>query len=141
MKPFVFLESVENISTAQATLEAARFNEREFTRNRKMPFASALSFMLDMRKTTLQTRLNQFYTHTEGGEPISQQAFSELRMKFDHSSFENMVRTTVALEYSGELNEISKILSRAVSPVRPNRRYKRVFRPFNANNHNLKSRL
>ena len=67
-----------------------------------MPFASAVSFLLDMRKTTLQTRLNLYFKTSEGGEPISQQAFSKLRMNFDHSPFEKMVREAVKLEYSGE---------------------------------------
>jgi hypothetical protein len=67
-----------------------------------MPFPDALSFMLDMRKTTLQTRLNQFYLYVKEGDPISQQAFSKLRMNFDHSPFEIMVRGLVNIEYSGQ---------------------------------------
>ncbi len=55
-----------------------------------------------MRKTTLQTRLNLYFSTTKGGEPISQQAFSKLRMNFDHSPFETMVREAVKKEYSGE---------------------------------------
>jgi len=58
--------------------------------------------MLDMRKTTLQTRLNLYFKTMESGEPISQQAFSKLRMNFDHSPFEKMVRETIKTEYSGE---------------------------------------
>jgi hypothetical protein len=57
--------------------------------------------MLDMRTTTLQTRLNAFFQH-HGGKPISQQAFSKLRAKFNHSPFETMLRTLVKKEYSGE---------------------------------------
>jgi len=67
-----------------------------------MGFAAAVTFMLDMRKTTLQTRLNLFFAHNGGGEPISQQAFSKLRANFDHSPFETMVRTVVKEEYSGK---------------------------------------
>jgi hypothetical protein len=97
-----YLALVVLIANEQATLDVARLRENSFTRNRKMPFASALSFLLDMRKTTLQTRLNLYFQHTEGGEPISQQAFSKLRMNFDHSPFETMVREAVKKEYSGE---------------------------------------
>jgi len=57
--------------------------------------------MLDMRKTTLQTRLNLFFEH-KGGDPISQQAFSKLRMNFDHSPFVTMLRGMVKKEYSGQ---------------------------------------
>ena len=38
----------------------------------------------------------------KGGEPISQQAFSKLRMGFDHSPFETMVCELVKKEYSGQ---------------------------------------
>jgi hypothetical protein len=67
-----------------------------------MPFKSALSFMLDMRKTTLQTRLNIYFEHTGDNKPMSQQAFSKLRNKFDHSPFVTMHQTLVQKEYSGE---------------------------------------
>ena len=84
------------------TLNLARFNQKFFTRTREMPFPDALSFILDMRKTTLQTRLNMYFKNVKGGDPISQQAFSKLRMKFDHSPFEKMVRELVKKEYSGQ---------------------------------------
>jgi len=77
------------------TLEAARLHEKAFTRNRSMPFTNALYCMLDMRTTTLQTRLNAFFRHNGGGNPISQQAFSKLRANFDHSPFEKIVRGLV----------------------------------------------
>ena len=97
-----YLCAVRTIGRLRSTLDAARLRENAFTRRRKMSFADALTFLLDMRKTTLQTRLNLFFEKTEGGEPISQQAFSKLRMNFDHSPFETMVRTTVLQEYSGK---------------------------------------
>lgn len=86
---------------SEKTLERARTNDKAFTRNRSMPFPKALSFMLDMRTTTIQTRLNMFFNHNGGGEPISQQAFSKLRANFDHSPFETTVRGLVKEEYSG----------------------------------------
>ncbi|MDR1703164.1 MAG: hypothetical protein LBS19_00550, partial [Clostridiales bacterium] len=66
-----------------------------------MPFASALYFMMDMRTTTLQTRLNELFRHNGGGRLIIQQAFSKLRANFDHSPFEAAVRSLVKEEYSG----------------------------------------
>ena len=83
------------------TLLTARLKANAFTRKRGMSFPEAQSFMLDMRKTTLQTRLNIFPGFMNK-KPISQQSFSELRMNFDHSPFETMVRGLVAKEYSGE---------------------------------------
>jgi len=95
------LDYQKHIANNPLTLDYSRFHPNSFTRNRGMPFPSALSFMLDMRKTTLQTRLNLFFEH-KGGDPISQQAFSKLRMKFDHSPFEKMTRGLVKKEYSGQ---------------------------------------
>jgi len=84
------------------TLEKSKLRNYAFTRNRKMPFTNALCFLLDIRKTTLQTRLNLFFSQTKEVEPISQQAFSKLRANFDHSPFEIMVRELVQAEYSGK---------------------------------------
>jgi hypothetical protein len=95
------LEYLQFITTAQQTLDFARLKENAFTRNRGMPFSDAVSFLLDMRTTTLQTRLNLYFGN-KGGVPISQQSFSELRMNFDHSPFETMVRGLVKMEYSGQ---------------------------------------
>jgi len=84
-------------------LDISRFEETAFTRRREggMGFPDALSFMLDMRKTTIQSRLNVFYRHVKGGDPISQPAFTKLRAQFDHTPFEVMLRDLVEAEYSG----------------------------------------
>jgi hypothetical protein len=96
------LSRIKKIFDSVETLNLSRTKARAFTRKRSMPFASALCFMLDMRTTTLQTRLNEFFRHNGGGSPISQQAFSKLRANFDHSPFETTVRSLVKEEYSGE---------------------------------------
>ena len=99
---YELLDLLRIIACRQETLDIARLKENAFTRNRGMSFPDVLSFMLDMCKTTLQTRLNLFFEHVKGGDPISQQAFSKLRMNFDHSPFETMVREIVKKEYSGQ---------------------------------------
>lgn len=96
------LNNIDDVTNAKQTLDAARLKDNSFIRNRGMPFADALTFMLDMRTTTIQTRLNIFFQNVKGGDPISQQAFSKLRMNFDHSPFETMVRRLVQKEYSGQ---------------------------------------
>ena len=95
------LNMLSLITFDQKTLDESRLKTNSFTRDRGMTFPEALSFMLDMRKTTLQTRLNLFFEEIKEGDPISQQAFSKLRMNFDHSPFEKMVRIPVKEEYSG----------------------------------------
>lgn len=80
----------------------SRLKATAFTRERKMGFEKAVCFLLDMRKTTLQTRLNQFFRQIKGGDPISQPAFTKLRSQFSHKPFEIMVRELVKKEYSGQ---------------------------------------
>ena len=102
MLPPELLHFLRSIANAQETLDNARLKESSLIRNRGMPFPHALTFLLDMRKTSLQTRLNVYFEKVKGGDPISQQAFSKLRMNFDHSPFETMARGLVQKEYSGQ---------------------------------------
>jgi len=102
MKNKEILEELEKVTNNVKTLKKARKNERAFTRKRGMTFREAVTFLLDMRKTSLQTRLNAYYKKVKGSDPISQQAFSKLRMNFDHTPFETMVRSIVSAEYSGK---------------------------------------
>jgi len=95
------LNLLRGIVHSQETLRVARTNPKAFTRKRSMGFADSLCFQLDMRKTTLQTRLNLYFTR-KGGDPISQQAFSKLRANYDHSPFETMVREMVKSEYADD---------------------------------------
>ena len=102
MTHIIYLEKLMSTADDEKTCRSARTRKNAFTRNRKMPLSKALSFLLDMRKTTLQTRLNLYFEQTKSGDPISQQAFSKLRMNFDHTPFETMVKKTVLDEYSGK---------------------------------------
>jgi hypothetical protein len=102
MKNEELLKELETVTKDPQTLEESRIKGKSFTRERGMPFGDALTFLLDMRKSSLQTRLNEYYSKVKGGNPISQQAFSKLRMNFDHTPFEKMVRRVVKQEYSGE---------------------------------------
>jgi len=95
-----YLNAVNFVKIAPETLNESRQTLNAFTRNRKMSFAQALEFMLDMRKTTLQTRLNLYFGKAGDEAPMSQQAFSKLRMNFDHSPFEKMHNLTVMQEYT-----------------------------------------
>ena len=101
MNSLELLELLKAVIHSHQVLIYARKRKKWFIRERKMPFQRVLCFMLDMRTTNLKTRLNAFFQQ-HGGEPISQQAFSELRAKFNHSPFETMLRTLVEKEYSGE---------------------------------------
>ena len=102
MKSLNLLELLKEIIHSEETLKIAKLKKTAFIRDRKMPFTSALTFMLDMRKTTLQTRLNVYFDHNKKGEPMSQQAFSKLRANFDHTPFVAMHDALVGEEYSGK---------------------------------------
>jgi len=93
---------VDEIIHDPMLLEVSRQKDTAFTRKRSMGFEDALCFQLDMGKTTIQSRLNRFYRHVKGGDPISQPAFTKLRAQYDHTPFEVIVRTLVHDEYSGE---------------------------------------
>ena len=98
MKIFQAFRVLRCIIDDPLTLINSRFSEKHFTRNRKMPFCDVLRFFFDMKKTTLQTRLNDFFKGTS--KNMSEQAFSKARNLFDHSPFETMVRELVKEEYS-----------------------------------------
>lgn len=103
MKSLGLVEWYRELAQDPEVLEISRTKETAFTRKREggMGFSDALCFMLDMCKTTLQTRLNRFYINEKGGDSIKQPSFTKLRANFDHTPFELMARETVEEEYSG----------------------------------------
>lgn len=100
-----FTRIIKAIIKDPKTLAEAKKALGVFTRKPNFTFKDALKFMLDMNKTSLQTRLDDFYIKTKNGErPVSQQYFSRLRDLFDHSPFEKMFRAVVKEEYSNRNN-------------------------------------
>jgi len=104
MKSLKLIDRYRDCAQDSEVLSVSRLKEGAFTRKRKggMCFSQALSFLLDLRKTTIQTRLNLFCEREEGGKPIKQPSFTKLRAGFDHTPFKIMVRRGVQEEYSGE---------------------------------------
>lgn len=98
MKVIKLLEILRSILLDPQTLNVARFSKKFFTRVRKMPFCDVLVFFLDMKKTSLQTRLNVFFKRGNTTS-MSEQAFSKARSLFDHSPFVTMVRELVKAAY------------------------------------------
>jgi len=88
------------ITKNPTTMERARKSGAAFTRESPLSFEAMLGIQLDMRKTTVQTRLNAFFKEGEK-MPVSQQAYSARRAMFDHTPFETMAREAVKKEYSG----------------------------------------
>lgn len=92
------IKKVDEIIKREKTKEEARVEKKSFTRKRKMGFEDIIYYLMDMRKTTLQTRANK-YMKGKKGKKISEQAISKARNKMDHSPFETMVRELVEEEY------------------------------------------
>jgi hypothetical protein len=103
MKSLGLVDWYRELAEDPQVMEISRTKDTAFTRKREggMGFSDALCLLLDLCKTTLQTRLNRFYINEKGGEPIKQPSFTKLRANFDHTPFELMVRETVEEEYSG----------------------------------------
>lgn len=68
MKSMNLLEYITNVVDDNVTLESARLYEKAFTRNRSMPFANALYFMLDMR-TTIANAVKRVFQAQRGRKP------------------------------------------------------------------------
>jgi len=88
------------ITKNATTQERARKRRAAFSRESPLRFEAMIGIQLDMRKTTVETRLNAFFKEGEK-MPVSQQAYSARRAMFDHSPFERMAREAVKKEYSG----------------------------------------
>ena len=66
-----------------------KMNEKDFTRDRKLPFARLVLFMLNLVRKTLQVELDRFFALLGLHEqpPASKQAFSKARMKLSAQTF------------------------------------------------------
>ena len=95
-------ETSDEKINSQEFLNFASQRPQDFTRNRKMPFALLVMFMLNMIKSTIQNCLNSFLTKT-GGQDIhmKQQSFSEAREKIKWQAFRELFMTIVNLIYTG----------------------------------------
>ena len=95
------IDILRSIIKDEATLIEARFDNKYFTRNRKMGFKQAVCMMLDMQDASIKERLNLFRLMCGKLSSISRQAFSKLRAKFDHSPLKKMFHAIVDHMYNG----------------------------------------
>lgn len=93
-------ERIRAIFSSPHTMEEARTEARHFTRNRKMPFARLLAYLLHGSKGATQSVLNQFLQGLEEGIHMTQQALSKARTHFDHSPFLKAFYEVVNAEYN-----------------------------------------
>src|SRR3989344_3356773 len=74
---------------SSAFVKNCRASEKDFTRDRKLPFKSLILFMLNIIKQTLQKELTHFISLFGGekADSITKSAYCQSRMKLKHTGF------------------------------------------------------
>ena len=83
------VEKIRKKIDSKTFIKSCRMSEKDFTRNRKLPFKSLILFMLNIIKQTLQKELTHFVS-LFGGEKvdsITKSAYCQSRMKLKHTGF------------------------------------------------------
>ena len=90
-KPKSVKETIKKIKRrihSKSFIERSRFDEKYFTRKRKMSFIPLIVFMLNIIKQTLQKELTNFIRNiSKKDKNITKSAFSQSRMKLKHTAF------------------------------------------------------
>jgi hypothetical protein len=95
-------ETSEEKINSQEFLNSARQRPQDFTRNRKMPFAHLVMFMLNMIKSSIQNCLDSYFERTGQLDiHMKEQSFSEARQKIKWEAFRDLFKTIVNLIYTG----------------------------------------
>ena len=83
-------------------LNSSRVRPQDFTRNRKMPFFKLVMFMLNIAKSSIQTRLDNFFENVANEDMgMSQQSYSEARQKIRYDAFPELFAYGVEIIYEG----------------------------------------
>lgn len=88
------LDNLCQAADGDELLKKSRFNDREFTRRRKMPFKKLIFFMLNLVNSSSQVALLRFSEIIGDCESITQQAFSKARNKINHLPFLAFFKST-----------------------------------------------
>lgn len=91
----------DNMISSTDYLESSRFNPTDFTRSRKMPFKKLIQFMITRVKAGTQNALEIFFDKLGEDTYMTQQAFSEARLKIKDTAFSGLFYMTAALAYKG----------------------------------------
>jgi hypothetical protein len=82
------LEIIKNRINSIDFMKRSRNSDKDFTRNRKLPFSSLILFMINLIKQTLQKELTSFISLISAGkENITKSAFSQSRKKLKAEAF------------------------------------------------------
>ena len=97
-----FMRKIASKIKSQKFLNSSRVRPQYFTRNRKMPFVKLVIFMLNVAKSSIQTRLDDFFENiTSEDISMSHQSFSEARQKIKYAAFPELFAYGVEVIYEG----------------------------------------
>lgn len=86
--PKKIIEKIKKKLYSNKFVEDNRFSKKDFTRKRKLPFASLVLFMINIIKQTLQKELTHFMELVKGEKNnITKSAFSQSRIKLKPEAF------------------------------------------------------
>ena len=91
----MFFNKIRNIIYSNKFREQNRNSNRDFTRQRKLPFPKLILFMLNIVKQSLQKELTQFYLNFSKEKNITNSAFCQSRMKLNYTAFIELNNTII----------------------------------------------
>ena len=96
-----FINSSNNFIFSQATKERYRLSEKDFIRNRKLPFEILVLCMLKLVRKTIQVELNNFYKEFQSSiKSITSSAFIQSRKKLSADLFYDLNHLIVKEYYT-----------------------------------------
>jgi len=97
------LDIIKNRINSIDFMKKSRNSDKDFTRNRKLPFSSLILFMINLIKQTLQKELTNFISLISAGkENITKSAFSQSRKKLKAEAFIDLNDTLVEAYYKDD---------------------------------------
>ncbi|MBF0551791.1 MAG: IS4/IS5 family transposase, partial [Deltaproteobacteria bacterium] len=97
------IEFIKNIITSEEFIARHRKSEKNITRNRCLPFASMIIFMMNLIKCALQVELDHFFKLINGSDLperlASKAAFSMARKKIKYEAFVELCRKVASFFY------------------------------------------
>src|SRR3989338_3254458 len=86
--PKRIIKSIKSLIYSNDFMERNRVSERDFTRQRKLPFVPLVLFMVNLVKQTIQKELTRFIKmFGDRSSNITKSAFSQSRMKLKPEAF------------------------------------------------------
>lgn len=99
------LDKINNQVKSKRFMEKNRINEKDFTKNRKMPFHLLIYFMLNSIKQTLQKELTHFMSTFTKYSNITKSAFCQQRLKLKPEAFIELNDTLIKEFYTNNIVE------------------------------------